>query len=230
MSYMMPPPTQTRRYSEVHHPLQQSAPTAQPPHDVSFPFPPTAPLPDISHVTSAYTTDDSYAATGMAGDVSIGAPPFFGWQVYNIVPLNQLRKKLAKNSKGPPPKASVLAAVLSWEQQETSKGLITQVVLMDDTSQSVTLVLWKAAGVEITKAIRRGDIIYAEALKVSEFNKVLQLTFNERDSTLGICWRTYVDDPDDEAYRFHHAWRGQMPQVDAVLKQAEWFAKWSDRV
>ncbi|BGP37977.1 hypothetical protein JCM10449v2_001904 [Rhodotorula kratochvilovae] len=223
ISFMMPPPTQTRsRYSSVYR-MQQSQPAFQPPHDVSFPFPPPAPLPDVSRAMTSYTADDSYDAT-YADGASLGAPPHFGWKVYNLSALDQLRKRLAK-AKGASTKVSVLAAVNSFERRETRAGFVAEVTLIDDSGQHVKLVLWKAAGVEIAKVIRPGDIVYVESVTLKEYNNALQLTFSDRDSQLGICWRTHILDEDDELYRFHVGWRESIAEAEEVLKQAEWFAR-----
>ncbi|GAA6056411.1 hypothetical protein JCM3770_000689 [Rhodotorula araucariae] len=222
-SFMMPPPTQTRsRYSAVYR-MQQAQPAFQPQHEVSLPFPPTAPLPDVSRALTSYTTDDSYDAT-YADGISLGVPPHFGWKVYNLTRLDQLRRRLAKANRAPP-KISVLAAVNSYEQRETRAGIVTEVTLIDDSGQHAKLVLWKAAGVEIAEVIRRGDIVYVESVALKEYNHALQLTFSDRDSQLGICWRTHVLDEDDEVYRFHVGWRESLVEAEEVLKQAEWFAQ-----
>jgi len=253
---MIPPPTQKRsRYSAVFR-AQHSQPVLQPPHDdVSFAFAPSAPLFDVSRAdtTVEYTADDSYDATDAEG-ASLGAPPHFPWKVYDLTPLNQLRKKLVNASTrgAPPPKVSVLAAVNSFEQRDTAKSKLTEVTLIDDSGQHAKLAIWGAAGVEIGKVIQRADIVYVESASLSpslsdaplrpaadavlalssradvalkEYGGALQLSFSDRDSQLGICWRTHAVDADDWAYRFHEGWRESLVEADEVLKQADWFSR-----
>ncbi|GAA5851292.1 hypothetical protein JCM9279_001094 [Rhodotorula babjevae] len=228
-SFMMPPPTQNRsRYSAVYR-AQHSQPVLPPPHDdVSFAFPPSAPLLDLSRAdtTANYTADDSYDATYAEG-ASLGAPPQFAWKVYDLTRLNQLRKKLVNSSNkgGPPLKVSVLAAVNSFEQRDTAKSKLTEVTLIDDSGQHVKLAIWGAAGVEIGNVIQRADIVYVDNVALKEYGGALQLSFSDRDSQLGICWRTHALDADDWAYRFHEGWRESLVEADEVLKQADWFAR-----
>ncbi|GAA5894211.1 hypothetical protein JCM8208_002378 [Rhodotorula glutinis] len=228
-SFMMPPPTQARsRYSAVFR-AQHSQPVLQPPHDdVSFAFPPSAPFLDVSRAdtTANYTADDSYDATFAEG-ASLGAPPHFAWKVYDLSPLNQLRKKLLQASTrgAPPPKVSVLAAVNSFEQRDTVKSKLTEVTLIDNSGQHAKLAIWGAAGVEIAKVIQRADIVYVENVALKEYGGALQLSFSDRDSQLGICWRTHAVDDDDWAYRFHEGWRDSLVEADEVLKQADWFSR-----
>ncbi|KPV75915.1 uncharacterized protein RHOBADRAFT_52927 [Rhodotorula graminis WP1] len=227
-SFMMPPPTQARsRYSAVFR-AQHSQPVLQPPHDdVSFAFPPSAAFLDVSRDTTVnYTADDSYDPTYAEG-ASLGAPPHFAWKVYDLTALNQLRKKLVQASVrgAPSSKVSVLAAVNSFEQRDTAKSKLTEVTLIDDSGQHVKLAIWGAAGVEIGKVIQRADIIYVENVALKEYGGALQLSFSDRDSQLGICWRTHAVDVDDWAYRFHEGWRESLVEADEVLKQADWFSR-----
>jgi len=60
---------------------------------------------------------------------------------------------------------------------------------------------------------------------VKEYQGAMQLSFSDRDSQLGICWRSHVLDEDDYRYRFHEEWRRHHVEAEEVLKQAEWFAR-----
>lgn len=172
--FMMPPPTQSRAGHSAVFRAEQSQPAVQPPHDVSFPSPPSAPLPDVSRNISDYTADDSYDAT-YADGVSLGAPPHLPWKVYHLTPLNELRKKLLNARGAPPPRVSVLATVNSFEQRDTANGkALTEVTLIDDSGQHAKLVLWGAAGIEIAKFIRRADIIYVDSAPSPLPNSILR--------------------------------------------------------
>lgn len=153
---MLPPPTQRRRRSTLFPPSQTA-------NDITTStFPPTAPLPDITAASTDFYGDDSYAATQSIGGISLGPPPQFSWHVHQLVPLDQLRGRLA-NQKKRYAKFSVLACVLTFDKRDTKVGSLTEVVLVDSTGQTATLVLWKESGDEIARVIQRGDVIFVES-------------------------------------------------------------------
>ncbi|BGP22825.1 hypothetical protein JCM10295v2_001716 [Rhodotorula toruloides] len=213
---MLPPPTQRRRQSMLFPPTQSARDLT------TSTFPPTAPLADITGTSTDFYGDTSYDAT--PGGISLGPPPQFSWHLYQLVPLDQLRGRLA-NQKKRYPKVSVLACVLTFEKRDTKVGSLTEVVLVDSTGQTATLVLWEEAGDEIARVIQRGDVVFAENLPIKEYNGKIQLSFSERESQLGVCWRAHITDDADYAYRFPEAWRHDIPQVNAVLREAEWFRR-----
>lgn len=152
----MPPPTQRRRQSMLF------SPHTQPAHDITTStFPPTARIADHTASTDFYG-DESYDATYSMGGISLGPPPQFSWQVHQLVALDQLRGRLA-NQKKRFAKVSVLACVLTFEKRDTKVGSLTEVVLVDSTGQTATLVLWKEAGDEIARVIQRGDVIFGDS-------------------------------------------------------------------
>ncbi|BGP06057.1 hypothetical protein JCM10049v2_001876 [Rhodotorula toruloides] len=218
MSVMLPPPTQRRRRSTLFPPSQTA-------NDITTStFPPTAPLPDITAASTDFYGDDSYAATQSIGGISLGPPPQFSWHVHQLVPLDQLRGRLA-NQKKRYAKFSVLACVLTFDKRDTKVGSLTEVVLVDSTGQTATLVLWKESGDEIARVIQRGDVIFVENLAIKEYNGKIQLSFSDRESQLGTCWRTHITNDADYDYRFPEAWRHDIPQANAVLREAEWFRR-----
>ncbi|BGO89616.1 hypothetical protein JCM10020v2_001248 [Rhodotorula toruloides] len=218
MSVMLPPLTQRRRRSTLFPPTQTA-------NDITTStLPPTAPLPDITAASTNCYGDDSYAATQSIGGISLGPPPQFSWHVHQLVPLDQLRGRLA-NQKKRYAKFSVLTCVLTFDKRDTKAGSLTEVVLVDSTGQTATLVLWKESGDEIARAIQRGDVIFVENLAIKEYNGKIQLSFSDRESQLGICWRTHITEDADYDYRFPEAWRHDIPQANAVLREAEWFRR-----
>ncbi|KAL7342443.1 DNA-Apurinic or apyrimidinic site lyase [Rhodotorula toruloides] len=214
MSVMLPPLTQRRRRSTLFPPTQTA-------NDITTStLPPTAPLPDITAASTNCYGDDSYAATQSIGGISLGPPPQFSWHVHQLVPLDQLRGRLA-NQKKRYAKFSVLTCVLTFDKRDTKAGSLTEVVLVDSTGQTATLVLWKESGDEIARAIQRGDVIFVENLAIKEYNGKIQLSFSDRESQLGICWRTHITEDADYDYRFPEAWRHDIPQANAVLREAD---------
>ncbi|BGP30090.1 hypothetical protein JCM10296v2_001842 [Rhodotorula toruloides] len=218
MSVILPPPTQLGRRSTLFPPTQNA-------HEfTTSTFPPTAPRPGITAASTDFYGDDSYAGTQSIGGISLGPPPQFSWHVHQLVPLDRLRGRLA-NHKKRYSKFSVLACVLTFDKRDTKVGSLTEVVLVDSTGQTATLVLWKESGDEIARVIQRGDVIFVENLAIKEYNGKIQLSFSDRESQLGVCWRTHITDDADYDYRFPEAWRHDIPQANAVLREAEWFRR-----
>ncbi|GAA5953535.1 hypothetical protein JCM21900_006194 [Sporobolomyces salmonicolor] len=226
-TFMLPPPTQSqrRRFSRF---AAASQPIHQPPHDVSYPFPPTAL--DNTNQSTTFIKDDSYAST-FGGGMSIGAPPRFPWKISSIVKLDKLRNRLRppSNNRDRDPEVSVLGAVSDVSRKDTSAGPVTEITIEDETGGLAKAVIWGDAGDELGTAIRRGDVIYFGHVKLKHRdNQAIELRFGPRSSEVGICWRTRRFTAEDDCYHFHEGFREVLPEADAVLKVVEWFLRYRE--
>ncbi|GAA5968320.1 hypothetical protein JCM11641_003809 [Rhodosporidiobolus odoratus] len=232
MSFLLPPPSQlSNKHISLRHSRRhsRSQPLFQPSQNLSFRFPPTAP--EISNVTTAFTDEGgTYDTTigGGGGETSMGPPPRLDWQVHQLCHIDHLRKRLGKTRRGDVEKVSVLAAAIDYHAAEDGTKAPSTVSLMDHTGQRADLVLWQDLGRRVCEIIRRGDVLFVSDVVPKEYNGKLQLNFSESHSQIGICWRSNVFDEDDAQYRFHEGWSGHLPQAGAVLREAEFFRKFTD--
>ncbi|BGP13899.1 hypothetical protein JCM10213_002540 [Rhodosporidiobolus nylandii] len=224
-SLFLPAPSQPHKRHSLYR-------QTQPSHSVlesqsrSFRFPPSA-VPEVSNVTSVFAEEGGTYDTTYAGDgTSIGAPPSFSWQLADITPLNQLRQYMGRNRRGEVIKTGVLASVIDTRAADPNARAPSTVSLMDRSgAQVVKLALWGDTGRQVLRVIQRGDVLFIGNVTVDQHNKQIQLKFSEYSSQLGICWRSYVEDDNDELYRFHEGWRAHIPQARRVLEEAEAFAR-----
>ncbi|GAA5921989.1 hypothetical protein JCM1841_000723 [Sporobolomyces salmonicolor] len=226
-AFMLPPPTQLQPHRSSRFPAA-SQPIHQPPHDVSYPFPPTAL--DNTNQSTTFIRDDSYAST-FGGGMSIGAPPRFPWKISSIVKLDKLRNRLRppSNNRDRDPEVSVLGAVSDVSRKDTSAGPVTEITIEDETGGLAKAVIWGDAGDELGTAIRRGDVVYFGHVKLKHRdNQAIELRFGPRSSEVGICWRTRRFTAEDDCYHFHEGFREVLPEADAVLKVVEWFLRYRE--
>ncbi|GAA6008939.1 hypothetical protein JCM10207_004034 [Rhodosporidiobolus poonsookiae] len=178
-------------------------------------------MPDISYASTMFADEGATYDSTFAGEgFSMGAPPELKWEIHDLVPLDQLRKRLKDGRR-----VSVLAAVVDYQASEEGSKLPTTVSLTDHTGQPTKLTLWRDIGREVLQYIRKGDILFVSDVTPKEYQGVVNLGFDEWSSRLGITWRSLVFDEEDERYRFHEGWRQHIPQAEAVLTEVDWFRR-----
>lgn len=95
--------------------------------------------------------------------LSVGAPPRFDWHKWDLVRFDTLRSLLkSKADRGKPLKVSVLAVIVDIRpMREVGQGKhVAEWDLMDPTGQNVRFSLWGSGGNELSRHVRREDVVW----------------------------------------------------------------------
>ncbi|KAK4058771.1 hypothetical protein OIO90_000217 [Microbotryomycetes sp. JL221] len=167
--------------------------------------------------------------------MSIGPPPRFAWDPKHLTRFDQLRRVLRDNKTRFKPAVSFLAAVIDVrEARSVGQGRrVGEWDLMDPTGQVVKMNIWGSGADDVTDLVKRGDVVFVDHAKLSEYNDTLQVSVNHergeqlKNWGLQIVWRSQVRDIEDYHHRFDDRLRGQgFAAVDAVLNVVDWWHKW----
>ncbi|KAK4053006.1 hypothetical protein OIV83_001739, partial [Microbotryomycetes sp. JL201] len=222
-----PPPTQdSTRFTQTIHPAQSLQ------YDAASRS--SAVLANVSILLPSQPLHTQYEDT-FNSVASVGPPPRFAWNTADLVQFDKFRHTLRTHAGSHKPSVSFLAAVIDMRDAKTlsSGKQVGEWDLIDTSGQAVKMNIWGSGADDVTALVRRGDIIFVDNAKLSQYKSSLQVSVNHdrgpslKGWGLQIVWRTNVASPEDYQHRFDEELRGQgLAQVDLVLDFVDWYMRW----